>query len=123
MIRRQPRATRTDTLFPYTTLFRSQRQDISARRAGSGCVRSAHQADHGGKAGGAVGFPPGLVCKDVETADGQRPAVPGDPAARQPTQIGRAHVCTPVTNAHLVCRLLPGKKNKTTKQKETSSNT
>src|SRR3546814_5087865 len=25
-------------------------------------------------------------------------------------QIGRAHVCTPVTNAHLVCRLLPEKK-------------
>src|SRR3546814_9040428 len=25
MIRRPPRATRTDTLFPYTTLFRSQR--------------------------------------------------------------------------------------------------
>src|SRR3546814_7604010 len=23
-----------------------------------------------------------------------------------PFQIGRAHVCTPVTNAHLVCRLL-----------------
>src|SRR3546814_9582121 len=23
-----------------------------------------------------------------------------------PTQIGRAHVCTPVTNAHIVCRLL-----------------
>src|SRR3546814_6100925 len=27
-------------------------------------------------------------------------------------QIGRAHVCTPVTNAHLVCRLLLEKKNK-----------
>src|SRR3546814_18005894 len=26
MIRRPPRSTRTDTLFPYTTLFRSQRQ-------------------------------------------------------------------------------------------------
>src|SRR3546814_6123742 len=25
-------------------------------------------------------------------------------------EIGRAHVCTPVTNAHLVCRLLPEKK-------------
>src|SRR3546814_1528725 len=25
---------------------------------------------------------------------------------------GRAHVCTPVTNAHLVCRLLLEKKNK-----------
>src|SRR3546814_5088806 len=27
------------------------------------------------------------------------------------TEIGRAHVCTPVTNAHLVCRLLLEKKN------------
>src|SRR3546814_10212183 len=27
-------------------------------------------------------------------------------AARHDDQIGRAHVCTPVTNAHLVCRLL-----------------
>src|SRR3546814_10438329 len=26
MIRRPPRSTRTDTLFPYTTLFRSQRE-------------------------------------------------------------------------------------------------
>src|SRR3546814_6232367 len=30
MIRRPPRSTRTDTLFPYTTLFRSQRQRLSA---------------------------------------------------------------------------------------------
>src|SRR3546814_3393721 len=28
MIRRPPRSTRTDTLFPYTTLFRSGREDI-----------------------------------------------------------------------------------------------
>src|SRR3546814_9394125 len=28
-------------------------------------------------------------------------------------EIGRAHVCTPVTNAQLVCRLLFEKKNKT----------
>src|SRR3546814_2652488 len=27
-------------------------------------------------------------------------------------EIGRAHVCTPVTNAHLVCRLLLAKTNK-----------
>src|SRR3546814_1666340 len=26
-------------------------------------------------------------------------------------QIGRAHVCTPVTNAHLVCRILLDKNN------------
>src|SRR3546814_2358053 len=30
------------------------------------------------------------------------------------TEIGRAHVCTPVTNAHLVCRLLLEKNNTTT---------
>src|SRR3546814_2371430 len=30
MIRRPPRSTRTDTLFPYTTLFRSRRQHIGA---------------------------------------------------------------------------------------------
>src|SRR3546814_1530965 len=29
MIRRPPRSTRTDTLFPYTTLFRSQRKQDS----------------------------------------------------------------------------------------------
>src|SRR3546814_10911379 len=27
-------------------------------------------------------------------------------ATVRPYEIGRAHVCTPVTNAHLVCRLL-----------------
>src|SRR3546814_18853041 len=30
MIRRPPRSTRTDTLFPYTTLFRAPRADIIA---------------------------------------------------------------------------------------------
>src|SRR3546814_7283589 len=36
MIRRPPRSTRTDTLFPYTTLFRSARLQVQrrARRAG-----------------------------------------------------------------------------------------
>src|SRR3546814_6319323 len=33
MIRRPPRSTRTDTLFPYTTLFRSIRQSVEAEIA------------------------------------------------------------------------------------------
>src|SRR3546814_13639979 len=33
MIRRPPRSTRTDTLFPYTTLFRSGRRAIAALEA------------------------------------------------------------------------------------------
>src|SRR3546814_1736403 len=34
MIRRPPRSTRTDTLFPYTTLFRSQHGGLLANRCG-----------------------------------------------------------------------------------------
>src|SRR3546814_19937248 len=35
MVRRPPRSTRTDTLFPYTTLFRSHPDDASWHRLGS----------------------------------------------------------------------------------------
>src|SRR3546814_15946170 len=34
MIRRPPRSTRTDTLFPYTTLFRSEGRAARRRRSG-----------------------------------------------------------------------------------------
>src|SRR3546814_4735857 len=36
MIRRPPRSTRTDTLFPYTTLFRSNRMQGSTRSRQAG---------------------------------------------------------------------------------------
>src|SRR3546814_7305917 len=36
-----------------------------------------------------------------------------------PAKIGRAHVCTPVTNAHLVCRLLLEKKKTDNMQQDT----
>src|SRR3546814_4860423 len=36
MIRRPPRSTRTDTLFPYTTLFRSKRAPAPRRAAAQG---------------------------------------------------------------------------------------
>src|SRR3546814_12195823 len=35
MIRRPPRSTRTDTLFPYTTLFRSQATAVNVLHAGA----------------------------------------------------------------------------------------
>src|SRR3546814_6940749 len=39
MIRRPPRSTRTDTLFPYTTLFRSGHNDVfDAQQAGDKAV-------------------------------------------------------------------------------------
>src|SRR3546814_1282396 len=46
MIRRPPRSTRTDTLFPYTTLFRSpdiRRRWSRARTSGAG--RRSHRSD------------------------------------------------------------------------------
>src|SRR3546814_4492555 len=43
MIRRPPRSTRTDTLFPYTTLFRSS----AAAGTVTGEVRAIHQAAAG----------------------------------------------------------------------------
>src|SRR3546814_18444982 len=42
MIRRPPRSTRTDTLFPYTTLFRSA--DFGARDAGVALIQCADRA-------------------------------------------------------------------------------
>src|SRR3546814_9013680 len=54
MIRRPPRSTRTDTLFPYTTLFRSQ------SRAGCG---AEHRFRRGGssEAMDCTGGPSGLI--------------------------------------------------------------
>src|SRR3546814_4369608 len=52
MIRRPPRSTRTDTLFPYTTLFRSDGVDHEPRPqpmpAGDPCLarRAAHAGPH-----------------------------------------------------------------------------
>src|SRR3546814_12054519 len=50
MIRRPPRSTRTDTLFPYTTLFRSKGSALigswgSARDRGEGVGRGHRAAD------------------------------------------------------------------------------
>src|SRR3546814_1808794 len=47
MIRRPPRSTRTDTLFPYTTLFRSANQKRYRNLAsdGSGSIQAQRQAE------------------------------------------------------------------------------
>src|SRR3546814_6891793 len=50
MIRRPPRSTRTDTLFPYTTLFRSltgERADPQRERGVVGCVGTGGGLGHG----------------------------------------------------------------------------
>src|SRR3546814_19756420 len=46
MIRRPPRSTRTDTLFPYTTLFRSDQQ--SSRTGAAAGLHRDERSDRGG---------------------------------------------------------------------------
>src|SRR3546814_8687744 len=52
MIRRPPRSTRTDTLFPYTTLFRSC---SSGARAGGAGERAARGGERRPREGGVPG--------------------------------------------------------------------
>src|SRR3546814_9676704 len=100
-IRRPPRSTRTDTLFPYTTLFRSLRmcalespQTPSAR---GNRTRRLSLGIHGSSQAAmlqAVGFLDG-ACQGKSMTD------------RKSTRLNS------VTNAHLVCRLLLEKKKNT----------
>src|SRR3546814_3717267 len=107
MIRRPPRSKRTDTLVPSTTLFRSI-HDITQRKTSEAAAqRLAAIVESSDDA---------IVSKDL---DGLTPSW-NRGAARlfgytakeeigQPVtiliQIERAHVCTPVPNAQLGCRL------------------
>src|SRR3546814_2818055 len=105
MIRRPPRSTRTDTLFPYTTLFRSQRFDLEI------FFRQYFQIVE--RARNHSGNDDIVYVLHCETFEPQQLVKPhGIIVGCPPGEIGRAHVCTPVTNAHLVCRLLLEKNNR-----------
>src|SRR3546814_9651510 len=96
MIRRPPRSTRIDTLFPYTTLFRSaaglpgrslhppavrrQRADAVERRAEEGNLGAPPGRRQGPRA--AVGAGP---CPPLEPhgRNGQRPRPRAEPAAHR----------------------------------------
>src|SRR3546814_2178261 len=119
MIRRPPRSTRTDTLFPYTTLFRSQVGIQFAAVNGQQAIPGELDADspqgrqiarihthHLGQVVAEIAPQRAQQIVDEEDGGGIYLAV-----LRHRLQIGRAHVGTPVTNAHLVCRLLLEKKN------------
>src|SRR3546814_2130061 len=111
MSRRPPRSTRTDTLCPYTTLFRSA---ISASACDTVFAAMARTREAGGQVSldsnlrlslWPVARARAILREALAMADLFLPSL--DDLRHQ---IGRAHVWTPVTNAHLVCRLLLEKK-------------
>src|SRR3546814_16663104 len=93
MIRRPPRSTRTDTLFPYTTLFRSPKLIESKsfklylgslaqhRIASSDALRALLAGD----LSHAAGAPVSVVLSPVTSTELQFAALAGE-------EIGRAHV-------------------------------
>src|SRR3546814_2845619 len=111
MIRRPPRSTRTDTLFPYTTLVRSLERAVGLAERWQHVLEV--QDDDGKEVrwveslirGGSLNATPIEVADDFQR---MRETYPGTWLFT--SEIGRAHVRTPVTNAHLVCRLLLEKK-------------
>src|SRR3546814_1188971 len=99
MIRRLPRSTRTDTLLPYTTLFRSEDLldgllDISRLDAGALTPQWQSVSLDALMASVAEQYQPLAQARNLEFRD------------RKSTRLNS------VTNAHLVCRLLLEKKNK-----------
>src|SRR3546814_14471901 len=95
MIRRPPRSTRTDPLFPYTTLFRS-----APRRSASGGSGAVVRSGAGSRHRRFPGEPPRLGDADP----GARMMLPAPPATPETAKfaaaaregrflkIGRAHV-------------------------------
>src|SRR3546814_4227661 len=106
MLRRPPRSTRTDTLFPYTTLVRSARPGAAGRSSWCSCGspvaprqrcwRRARRRRADGRSfrGSCIGRADAATDLEVVVLRSEE------------------HTSNSVTNAHLVCRLLLEKKKK-----------
>src|SRR3546814_8475980 len=124
MIRRPPRSTRTDTLFPYTTLFRSQdsfacaADDRPCRPTGPEVRRTTGPASVGGCDCDSISLlTRHLVAKNTGLSPHAftlfrrfyfcplscRAGLCAIQRGGEPRQNGRAPVRTPIPNAQLVC--------------------
>src|SRR3546814_2613523 len=122
MIRRPPRSTLTDTLFPYTTLFRSpgeldarqraDRKDAGVRAGRLGRQRTAadERLERGGEGLDTAEQRGGIRNLRRERVASRRELVTLDGILRRHQRRSEEHTSEPVTNAHLVCRLLLEKK-------------
>src|SRR3546814_3092598 len=106
MIPRPPSSTRTDTLFLYTTLFRSRYRSARAQRrdlSWLGVVLGREEGGTGEPVGDRdVGAGARGVERDSVVGEEIDRAIGEDDAA----EMGSAHDCTPVPTAQPVCRIL-----------------
>src|SRR3546814_15427336 len=65
MRRRPPRSTRTDTLFPYTSLFRSP--ELFPLMGQAGLLGATVPEEYGGAGAGYVAY--GLIAREIERVD------------------------------------------------------
>src|SRR3546814_5677419 len=103
MIRRPPRSTRTDTLFPYTTLFRSEavhtlqvrRHQVLGQREIAGLSAfletDAHLDEEGARGERPEGFGGSAIGGDERGRRGRELAMRAAVIEDRP-EIGRAHV-------------------------------
>src|SRR3546814_10810327 len=119
MIRQPPISKRTDTLFPYTTLFLSQSELLVQKRMGqSSQTDESHcHLDPARRLEASERLLGTAIHESIDGTSAPRGSggLQGverfhEAPQQWNEQIGRAHVCTPVTNAHIVCRLLLEKK-------------
>src|SRR3546814_1063029 len=81
MVRRPPRSTRTDTLFPYTTLFRSPRPSRTAADRVERCrARPPQPPPHPARTPAPA--------RSWQAAPKRRPAIRRSPASATRTEIG-----------------------------------
>src|SRR3546814_17349798 len=97
MIRRPPRATRTDTLFPYTTLFRSQVEPSGASLAAidgglDGIIDLARGSGTGAEAEGVTDGELALCAEEIAL-----PASPGGVDAIGGGAVGMLRECAVAT--------------------------
>src|SRR3546814_3903356 len=139
MIRRPPESTRTDTLSPYPTLFRSVAGRIcdagisSSRECARNCIgalpRNCSMRVDGrskrfsaGQLSGATHATSSSKATSLSMASNTSPCAHSN-AASSTNARSEEHTSDSVTNAHLVCRLLLEKKKKQQTRKQNITQT
>src|SRR3546814_12360119 len=88
MVRRPPRSTRTDTLFPYTTLFRSVGMTDEEVRAAMAAFQRIDAYRSRSNSGAGLGL---SICRNLIDRHGGHMEVRSRPGDRKSTRLNSSH--------------------------------